>query len=193
MNTTSAQTAYVNDLYRLGRHLETGNKHQAAAARRTLARLRRSLVDDRFLPDALELMAAHHPRPGEVEPWLLTAGLYALHPASPRHGGRRLPIGAALHAYSDRVSVQARLRQLLAADWPVLTHRLRQAVQLLAGSGIALDYQVLLKDLAVLHEAPAGGQRVHAVRLRWASDFQRPPRNGGGPDHDHDDEAGDPS
>jgi len=191
MNATPAQrqTAYVDDLYRLGRHLEAGNKHQAAAARRTLARLRRSLVDDRFLPDALALMEDHRPRQHEVEPWLLAAGLYALHPASPRRGERRLPIGAALHAYSDRMSVQARLRQLLAADWPVLTHRLRQAVRLLAGSGIALDYRALLKDLVVLHDAPAGGRQAHEIHLRWASDFQRPPRIR----TDHDDEAGDPS
>ncbi|GAA3762428.1 CRISPR system Cascade subunit CasB [Spinactinospora alkalitolerans] len=195
------RSGYVAELYKFGRALESKDRHQVATARRTLARLRRSLVDDRFLLDAMAIADEFDPPKGgkrdETEPWLFTAGLYALHPLSPRDGDRRLPLGTALRTYSARASVQARLRQLLAADWPTLRNRLRQAVQMLGGSGIALDYRTLLDDLVVLHREPIGGVRVHTVHLRWASDFQRGARKDrsddgdAGPDHDTDDEAGD--
>ncbi|CAM3868038.1 type I-E CRISPR-associated protein Cse2/CasB [Nocardiopsis rhodophaea] len=171
------RSGYVNRLYELGREVELQTPYRVAAARRTLARLRRSLVDDRFLPDAMAIAVEFDPPQGgrrdETEPWLLVAGLYALHPRQPLRGEQRLGLGGALSTYSTRDSVEARMRQLLSADWPTLRYRLRQAVQMLSGSDIALDYHALLADLVELHHAPAGGAKAHGVHLRWASDFQR--------------------
>lgn len=170
---------YVEALYRLGRNLDSRNAHQVAHARRVLARMRRSLGDDRYLPDVLDLVERHGP-PGteqEEEVWVYAAGLYALAPKRPSGGSSGgQPLGAALRASGDGPSTEARLRQLLAADWPTLRNRLRQAVQLIRGAGVALDHHALLDDLVVLRTEPQGGVRAHKVHLRWARDFRRGPR-----------------
>ncbi|GAB3464371.1 hypothetical protein GCM10027570_52150 [Streptomonospora sediminis] len=169
------QRAFIADLYRLGAALGSGNQHEAAWARRTLALIRRSATDDRYLPDALRVTEQHGPPDAEAEAdaRLFTAGLFAQHPRPPERGVRRLPLGEALRSLGDSPAVEARLRQLIAADWPTLQHRLRQAVRLLSGGAARIDYGSLLADLVVLRSHPPASAEAHRVHLGWARDFRR--------------------
>ena len=120
-----------------------------------------------------------------VEPWIpeaagpfdsrrsaryLLAGLYALHPVN---GDRSL--AAALAEVSRRrgsKSLELRFVSLLQADPENVGQYLRQAVTLMAGSEIGVDYPRLLGDLIGWMSPRAHDQRDR-IRQQWARDYYR--------------------
>ncbi|MDS1270530.1 type I-E CRISPR-associated protein Cse2/CasB [Lipingzhangella sp. LS1_29] len=176
-STAERRRSFIGALYRQSRNLRSRDKHLAARARATLARLRRSLTDPHYLPEAYDLLAesdilAYHPASQE-RPYLLVAGLFGVHPLPPQDDGERWRLGEALAHLGEHPSAEARLRQLLNADFPTLEYRLRQCVQLLHSHNIPLDYRWLLEDLLEVHKCAAGSQEDYRVRLMWARSFKQ--------------------
>ncbi|MEU9884344.1 type I-E CRISPR-associated protein Cse2/CasB [Sphaerisporangium sp. NPDC051011] len=169
---------FVGHLYGLHAKLESGNAHQVAEARRTLAQLRRSLTGPRHEAEAYAAVFPFDPPQAEQQAWILVAGLYATHPrprprTAPGDGSRSL--GTSLRALvAKRPSAERRFVQLLAVDRTSLPYYLRQTVRLLSTADIPLDYDRLLNDVVTLMREPADPERVHRVRLNWARDFHRP-------------------
>lgn len=171
------RSEFLKALYALHWGLESTTPHLQAQARRTLARLRRSLTGPRHEVEAYEFVLAHEPPRAEQNAWLLVAGVYALHPQPRRRGSGPKTIGASLRALAQKRgdSVTRRFTQLVAVDRDSLPHYLRQAVQLLRSEDVALDYTQLLSDLIVLLGERYLSDRAHRVRLEWARDFHRQP------------------
>ncbi|MBB5157382.1 CRISPR system Cascade subunit CasB [Saccharopolyspora phatthalungensis] len=164
--------AFISNLYQLGDALHShGHDARTADARKTLAQLRRSLTRE-YQPAALDFLFEQNPPAREEETWLLVAGLFALAPSSPNHGERRLPLGAAMRKV-DQGASEARMRQLLSVAPNSVAHYVRQAVQLLRGHNIALNFESLLDDLVTLSSAPPNSRLAHQVRMKWARDFHR--------------------
>ncbi|MFI9388975.1 type I-E CRISPR-associated protein Cse2/CasB [Kutzneria sp. NPDC052558] len=143
-------------------------------ARRTLARLRRSLTGPRHEVEAYEFVFAHNPPRSEQDAWLLLAGLYATHPQPQRNAGPRT-LGGSLRILAAKRgdSVTRRFTQLLTVDRAALPHYLRQAVQLLRSDDVAVNYTQLLADLTVLLTENWLSDHAHRVRLEWARDYHR--------------------
>jgi len=94
----------------------------------------------------------------------LIAGLWARY--GRRGSGAALSLVQALRKLSAHSeSVKARFSTLLDADLDELPHRLRQAVALVSGSGIALDWASLHDDLA------RWSRPDKLVQQRWARRF----------------------
>ncbi|GAB1819617.1 type I-E CRISPR-associated protein Cse2/CasB [Herbidospora sp. RD11066] len=176
--TRERRRRFVGHLYGLHTKLEVGNAHQVSEARRTLARLRRSLGGLRYEADAYAIVFPFDPPPSEQKAWILIAGLFALHPQPrPRNasGNGFRSLGTSMRdLVAERASAERRFVQLLAVDQASLPHYLRQAVQLLSTDSIPLDYGRLLDDLVTLLREHADPERVHRIRLNWARDFHRP-------------------
>lgn len=171
--TESPHRVFVRKLYTLGRDLHSPNPHVLARARRTLARFRRSLTDERFVADVYEiLLPCEVPRAHE-EQCLLIAGLFALHPDNETDPRQRWRLCSALAETGSQSAAYARVRQLIGATQnDALEHYLRQAVRLVATSPVQrpLNYEQLLWDLISLGK---GEEAVAStVRLRWARDFR---------------------
>lgn len=98
----------------------------------------------------------------------LAAGLWAL--AQRRESGPPASFGAAWRALARRRasgSIESRFTALIGADEDELAWRLRQAVQLLAAEGIALDWPALLDHLY------QWGHPDRWVQQAWARDYWR--------------------
>ncbi|MER6717134.1 type I-E CRISPR-associated protein Cse2/CasB [Streptomyces sp. NPDC000877] len=173
---------FVTHLYRLNRSISSDNRHAAAEARRTLARLRRCFAGPRQEADAYSTVFDFDPPEAEQHIWLLVAGLFALHPqAQPQDTHGRASIGTAmgLLAQDRGDSVQRRFTQLVSVEAASLPHYLRQCVQLLATSAIPLDYHRLLDELVdLLIDDPyqRNADRRQRIRLTWARDYHRASR-----------------
>src|SRR5690606_2302932 len=104
----------TRQLYRYGKDLDSGEPHRVARARRTLARLRRSITDRRYEFDVMDLVAPLEIRDERRrQACIVLVGLYALNPRTPVSGGPRLGLGAAL---AEAEAPEARVRQLISAD-----------------------------------------------------------------------------
>ncbi|MFE7650204.1 type I-E CRISPR-associated protein Cse2/CasB [Streptomyces phaeoluteigriseus] len=173
---------FITHLYRLHRSMSSDNPHAAAEARRTMARLRRCFAGPRQEADAYGTVFDFDPPETEQHIWLLTAGLYALHPQTRQEASNGRPsIGAAMGQLSkDRgQSVQRRFTQLVSVEIPSMPHYLRQCVQLLATADIALDYYRLLDELVTLlvdDPHARNAERRQRIRLTWARDYHRASR-----------------
>ena len=168
--------AFVEGLHRLHWEVASENPRLSGEARRTLARLRRSLSGPAQQVEAYEFVLAHDPPEHRQELWALFAGLFALHPCGKDTSGRS--IGGAMRLLGEEyVSAQRRFTHLLSLDKRHFRHYLRQAFQLLCAGDVAIDYHRLLTDLEGVYD---GGDRAHKVRLQWARDYYRPyaPNNG---------------
>lgn len=171
------QQQFVADLQQTAANLQSQDGHRVREARQRLAELRRGVGRAYPAPAAYDLVLRHDPPQSQEHAWLLTAGLFALHPDS-ESDGRSL--GTALGrlnrpesaAKAPAPSVEARLRQLVTVEQDRLPHHLRQVVQLLRSHAIGLDYLRLLRDLCVLavHDPKA---ETHSVRLQWTRDYYR--------------------
>ncbi|MFF0146544.1 CRISPR system Cascade subunit CasB [Amycolatopsis sulphurea] len=163
------RAAFVKSLYGLQAGLDSRNTALRAACRRTLAGLRRGLTGQPGI-GAQDIVFRHDPPEGELDAWLLVAGLFATHPNGV--GGRR-SLGASMFALREKRkdSATRRFEQLLLRDRGGLPHHLRQVIRLLASDGIAVNYAGLLDDLVILLGDGYRGESAHRVRLRWARDF----------------------
>ncbi|MFC3997440.1 type I-E CRISPR-associated protein Cse2/CasB [Nocardiopsis sediminis] len=171
-NPESPHRGFVDDLYRIGNSLESKNPHVVARSRRTLARLRRGLTDDRYAGDGYELLFRHQIPERHEPPCLLVAGLFALNSHTTTRASERWRLCAALADAGSAGAADARVRQLIGATQTGgLDYRLRQAVQLIGGARprMALDYEHLLWDLIHLNGDEAQAAKV---RVRWARDFK---------------------
>lgn len=169
---------FITHLYNLHSKLESGSAHQVAEARRTLAQLRRSLSGPQAAAEAYATVFPFDPPHAEQHAWILVAGLFALHPQPrPRPDSSRQSrsLGSSMRVLADkRPSTERRFNQLLAVDPASMPYYLRQAIRLLAAENIALDYYRLLEDLVTIMDSRADPERMHRVRLYWASDYHRP-------------------
>jgi CRISPR system Cascade subunit CasB len=173
---------FVTHLYRLNRSISSDNRHVAAEARRTLARLRRCFAGPRQEADAYQTVFDFDPPEAEQHIWLLVAGLFALHPqpqAQDVHDRSSIGTAMGLLAQDRGDSVHRRFTQLVSVDAASLPHYLRQCVQLLATATIPLNYYRLLDELVeLLIDDPHGrnADRRQRVRLTWARDYHRASR-----------------
>ncbi|MHA6802943.1 type I-E CRISPR-associated protein Cse2/CasB [Salinifilum ghardaiensis] len=171
------QQQFVDDLQRMAANLASQENHRVREARQRLAELRRGVGRPYPAPAAYDLVMQHDPPHWQEHAWLLTAGLFALHPSTGSDGGS---LGTSLGwlsrpdstEQSPAPSVEARLRQLVTVGPDRLPHHLRQAVQLLRAHAIELDYLRLLRDLCVLASQEATAHQ-HDVRLRWTREYYR--------------------
>ena len=165
--------SFVEGLYKLGEDLESDERHVVADARRKLARLRRSLRDERYAIQGYELLLPYNIPEKHERHCLLVAGLFALNPYAARKDEGRSRLCAALVDAGLEGAAEARVRQLIAtAQSGDPGYRLRQAVQLIgrARPRIPLDFEQLLGDLIELDEDESSARKV---LLRWARDFQQ--------------------
>jgi CRISPR system Cascade subunit CasB len=94
---------------------------------------------------------------------ILVAGLFALHPESGSLSlARALSI---LRSDTGSDSIEGRFRALLSANRSDLAPHLRHAVSLLAGKGLAIDWDNLLRALRYWDHEEARSRR------EWARDF----------------------
>ncbi|MFT4192236.1 MAG: type I-E CRISPR-associated protein Cse2/CasB [Comamonas sp.] len=96
------------------------------------------------------------------------AGLFARHPAQ-REQSFATAFGELMRKRESQ-SIEGRFIALLGADADNILDYLRQAISLLAGDDIGLDYARLLDDLRVWMNPNADRDRL---RQRWARDFYR--------------------
>ncbi|ASU79060.1 type I-E CRISPR-associated protein Cse2/CasB [Actinopolyspora erythraea] len=164
------QERFIGELRREAANLSAAEDHLVRRARQRLAELRRSVGRPYPAPAAYELVLRHDPPEAQEHVWLLTAGLFALHPMKEASGSRSL--GGSLAQLHRVGSTEARLRQLVTVDPERLPHYLRQAVQLLRSHAIGIDYLTLLRDLCVLNSKNSDVD-THRVRLRWTRDYYR--------------------
>lgn len=149
--------AFVQELHRLHSAHTSDNHRLSGDARRTLARLRRSLAGPKQQAEAYDVVFPYDPPQQEQELWLLVAGLFALHPQGNIAKGRT--VGGAMRLLADeRVSAQRRFTQLLSVDPQHLPYYLRQMVQLLRSGDVAIDYHRLLTDLVSIN---SGREKAH--------------------------------
>ncbi|MER7369320.1 type I-E CRISPR-associated protein Cse2/CasB [Nonomuraea wenchangensis] len=169
---------FVTHLYGLHSKLESGSAYQVSEARRTLAQLRRSLSGPQAAAEAYATVFPFDPPHAEQQAWILVAGLFALHPQArpaPNRDRQSRSLGRSMRTLADRrPSTERRFDQLLAVDPPSMPYYLRQAIRLLAAENVPLDYYRLLEDLVTITDPRADPERVHRVRLYWASDYHRP-------------------
>ncbi len=177
--TADRRRDFVTFLYRVHRNLTADNRYAAADSRAILARLRRSFAGPRQQAEAYQIVFDFDPPEYEQHIWLLVGGLFALHPR-PRPAGseRGMSIGAAMGALADAgaVSASRRFTQLISVDHKAFAYYLRQAVQLLRGGLVGLDYYRLLDELTVLLAEDKTGQhaqRAQDIRIAWIRDFHR--------------------
>lgn len=120
----------------------------------------------------------HDPPEAELQIWLLTAGLYAYADMG-TEGAKRHRFGTAMGQLARARpggGVPARFQGLLSAEPASLPYYMREAVQLLGQSGIALDFLHLLEDLLVLLRPRRDGRddpRRSQLLLRWAVEYDR--------------------
>lgn len=166
------QQQFVTDLQQLATNLESPDDHRVREARQRLAELRRGVGRAYPEPAAYDLVLRYDPPQSQEHAWLLTAGLFALHPDN--GSSSRSSLGSSLGQLQiDGVSsAEARLRQLVTVEQDRLPHHLRQAVQLLRAHTIGLDYLRLLRDLCVLAVQDPKAE-THSVRLQWTRDYYR--------------------
>ena len=87
-----------------------------------------------------------------------------------RHDGSAQSLASAMKRLARQSeSVAARFSVLLDADMDELSHRLRQAVALIGGAGIAIDWGALYDDLRWWGHADKN------VQQRWARQFYSSP------------------
>lgn len=177
--TADRRREFVTFLYRVQRNLTADNRYAAADSRAILARLRRSFAGPRQQAEAYQIVFDFDPPEHEQHIWLLAGGLFALHPR-PRPAGseRGMSIGAAIGALAGTgaVSASRRFTQLISVDQHAFAYYLRQAVQLLRGGRVGLDYYRLLDELAVLlaeDKTDRHAQRAQDIRIAWIRDFHR--------------------
>ena len=178
----SARRAFLAGLRAANRNTAGANAAVAGAARARLAVLRRGLAGPRQQADAYAAVYEFDPPDGEEHTWVLIGALFALHPCDAQQNGRRpQPLAGALGRLAGEraggaAAVDRRFGQLVGVEDQSLAHHVRQAVTLLRGAAIPLDYDMLLDDLLVLLDtdpAPAAAQRRQRVRLRWIADYNR--------------------
>jgi CRISPR system Cascade subunit CasB len=176
---TEKRREFVTFLYNVHRNLTADNRYAAADSRAILARLRRSFAGPRQQAEAYQIVFDFDPPEHEQHIWLLAGGLFALHPRPrPASGERGMSIGAAMGVLAEAgaVSASRRFMQLISVEPAALAYYLRQAVQLLRGGQVGLDYYRLLNDLAVLLATDKTGrhaERCQDVRIAWIRDFHR--------------------
>lgn len=110
--------------------------------------------------------------PEAQERWyLLIAGLFALHPAQTQEGGQSLGLAfrSAVRREEDRDAVERRFVTLLKAHPDDLPTHLRSAVSFLKSREVAIDYEVLVRDVL------QWGQPDMRVQRRWARHFWSTP------------------
>jgi CRISPR system Cascade subunit CasB len=180
-----ARRDFVTSLYRLQEAIDAGG-HLAHAARRDVARLRRSTAGPQQQMQAYEIVFRHDPPEAEQQAWLLLAGLFAINPQPRPTGGDRRSLGGSLRRLARKqnqvpgsdVAAEAsspldrRFTQLLSVGVDALPHYLRQCLHLLRTESVPVNYYRLLDDLIVL--CGDDPQKRQLVRLRWARDFYRP-------------------
>jgi CRISPR system Cascade subunit CasB len=101
----------------------------------------------------------------------LTAGLFGAHPRHQRGPSLAAALAQAMRERQS-LSIERRFIALLSADAEALPTHLRYAVQLLAANDTAIDFAVLLDDLAIWLDGWKPDERDR-VRQRWARDFYR--------------------
>ncbi|CAM5734938.1 hypothetical protein SALBM311S_12188 [Streptomyces alboniger] len=176
---------FVTYLYRLHRDMSSDNKHAAAQARRSMALLRRCFTGQRQEADAYDLVFDFDPPETEQHIWLLTAGLFALHPQSrPQEHDRKTSLGAAMGRLAKERgdSVKRRFTQLVSVEAQAMPHYLRQALQLLRTGSVPIDFYRLLDELTeLLADDPRSlnADRRQRIRLTWARDYHRSSRSAG--------------
>lgn len=189
------RTRFVSSLYRLQEHIDGGG-YLAHAARRDLARLRRSLGGPTQQMQAYEIVFRHDPPLVEQEVWLLVAGLFGVHPQSRPAPDNRESLGRSVRrlavarglgsatgdgAAEESSPIDRRFTHLLSIGPDALPHYLRQCLQLLRAANIAVNYYRLADDLVALFSTD--DQRRHRTRLRWARDYYAPPHRSPTPDN----------
>ena len=176
---TARRRDFITFLYDVHRNLTADNRYAAADSRAILARLRRSFAGPHQQAEAYQVVFDFDPPEHEQHIWLLAGGLFALHPRPRPAGGERgMSIGAAMGALAEAGagSASRRFMQLISVDQAALAYYLRQAVQLLRGGQVGLDYYQLLDDLAVLLAADQTGrhaQQCQDIRIAWIRGFHR--------------------
>ncbi|MGW0334735.1 type I-E CRISPR-associated protein Cse2/CasB [Streptomyces sp. NPDC003011] len=172
--------------------MASDNKHAAAQARQAMALLRRCFTGARQEADAYDLVFDFDPPEAEQHIWLLTAGLFALHPQTrPQEHDRKSSLGAAMGRLAKERgdSVKRRFTQLVSVEEQAMPHYLRQALQLLRTGGVPLDFYRLLDELTeLLADDPRGlnADRRQRIRLTWARDYHRTSRAVSSVSHDAD-------
>ncbi|MFM9538605.1 type I-E CRISPR-associated protein Cse2/CasB [Streptomyces turgidiscabies] len=173
---------FVTYLYRLHRDMSADNKHAAAQARQSMALLRRCFTGARQEADAYDIVFDFNPPEAEQHIWLLTAGLFALHPQTrPQEHDRKTSLGAAMGRLGRERgdSVKRRFTQLVSVEAQAMPHYLRQALQLLRTESMPLDFYRLLDELTeLLVDDPRSlnADRRQRIRLTWARDYHRASR-----------------
>ncbi|NYH77150.1 CRISPR system Cascade subunit CasB [Actinopolyspora biskrensis] len=162
------QERFITELRREAANLSAAENHLVRQARKRLAELRRGVGRSYPAPAAYDLVLQYDPPETQEQAWLLTAGLFALHPMKEASGSRSL--GSSLGQLHGVGATEARLRQLATVDQARLPHYLRQAVQLLRSHDVGIDYLRLLRDLCVLTNPKVD---THKLRLRWVRDYYR--------------------
>jgi CRISPR system Cascade subunit CasB len=178
----SARRAFLAGLRAANRETTVANNAVAGAARARLAVLRRGLAGPRQQADAYAVVYEFGPPEGEEHIWVLVGALFAQHPCDAEQDGYRTQsLAAALGRLAGEraggaAAVDRRFGQLVGVEDQSLAHHVRQAVHLLRGASIPVDYAALIDDLLILLDtdtAPATAQRQQRVRLRWIADYNR--------------------
>lgn len=177
-----ARRAFLTGLRAANRDTAAANRAVAGSARARLAVLRRGLAGPRQQADAYAAVYEFDPPEGEEHIWVLIGALFAQHPCDAEQDGRRTPsLSAALGRLAGEraggaAAVDRRFAQLVGVEDQSFAHHVRQAVHLLRGASIPVNYDTLLDDLLILLDsdpAPASAQRRQRVRLRWIADYNR--------------------
>ncbi|GAA2998546.1 type I-E CRISPR-associated protein Cse2/CasB [Actinokineospora diospyrosa] len=169
---------FIGILFGLHHGLNSSNRHEVARARRNLAALRHSLVEDRRALAYPVVFAKDMPSsPTEEKVWLLVGGLFALNPNATIGDRHPRTLGASMGALARQGNpgaVERRFTQLLGRDQHSLPHSLRQVLRQLGDHGVAVHYGQLLTDLRILLGPNPRGDAAGRVRLSWARDYHRP-------------------
>lgn len=164
---TARVGAFATNLARL---VDTEDRAALAALRRGLGKAPGDVAAMHplvvpYLPDEAN--------PRDDEAWYLVGSLFGLHPEPWRGDGRGPSFGATLRLLRDQKGdaggpgIDRRMVAILNAHREDVGAHLRQAIGLLRGGGIAIDWAHLLRDLLRWDHPDRPAQR------QWARDYYR--------------------